>query len=160
MGEGLTDDDLRSFYDRHYRSIVAAVALVTGSRAAAEDAVHEALARAWERSERPDRTDRWVLTVALNLSRNRWRKVRREVALGDEDARWTAPVDGSAVDVRRALVRLPVRQREVVVLHYLLDLPVAEVADVMGLTPGGVKHALFRARRSLAGRLAIDEEVP
>lgn len=52
---------------------------------------------------------------------------------------------------------LPVRQREVVILYYLLDLPVAEVAEWLGLSAGGVKHALFRARRSLADVLTIEE---
>jgi RNA polymerase sigma-70 factor (ECF subfamily) len=161
VGERLTDDDLRSFYDRHYPSIVGAVALVSGSRAAAEDCVHEALARAWERREAPDRVDRWVVTVALNLARNRWRRVRREVplgALGDGDRPGTDAPDES-LDLRRALAALPRRQREAVVLHYLLDLPVAEVAAVLGLTPGGVKHALFRGRRSLSGAMAVEEEV-
>jgi RNA polymerase sigma-70 factor, ECF subfamily len=154
----LTSGDLRSFYDGHYGRVVGVVALVTGSRAAAEDAVHEALARAWERGG-IDHLDRWVLTVALNLARNRWRKVRREVPAGDTARRddGCEPDDGRLVDLRRAVRALPARQREVVALHYLLDLPVAEVARLLGLSEGGVKHALFRARRSLAEALAVEE---
>jgi len=160
MGERLTDDDLRSFYELHYRSIVGAVTVVTGSRAAAEDCVHEALARAWERREQPDRIDRWVVTVALNLSRNRWRRVRREVPFVPADRDRAEPAaDHESVDLRRALTAIPRRQREAVVLHYLLDMPVAEVAEVLGLSAGGVKHALFRGRRSLSSVLAVDEEV-
>ena len=155
----LTDDDLRSFYDTHYGRVLGVVTLVTGSRAAAEDAVHEAVARAWERGDRIERLDRWVLTVALNLARNRWRKLRREIG-GRAVDRSEPAADGESVDLRRALRDLPDRQREVVVLYYLLDLPVAEVAELLGLSAGGVKHALFRARRSLAGALAvIDQEV-
>lgn len=155
----MTSDDLRSFYDRHYGRVLGIVTLVTGSRAAAEDVVHEAVARAWERGNHVQHLDRWVLTVALNLARNRWRKLRREV--GDRPADGHVPaVDAQAVDLQRALRDLPVRQREVVVLHYLLDLPVAEVAELLGLSTGGVKHALFRARRSLAAALAVvDQEV-
>lgn len=153
----LTLDELRAFYDTDYGRVLGVVALVTGSRAAAEDVVHEAVARAWERGG-VEHLDRWVLTVALNLARNRWRKVRREVA-GHSVERRVSAQDGQAVDLRRALRDLPVRQREVVVLHYLLDLPVAEVAGLLGLSVGGVKHALFRARRSLAGALSvIDQE--
>lgn len=95
---------------------------------------------------------------ALNLARNRWRKLRREA--GDrvvEEA--VEPAGGETVDLQAALRALPPRQREAAVLHYLLDLPVADVAEVLGLSPGGVKHALFRARRSLAAALAIDVEV-
>lgn len=155
----LTDDDLRSFYDTHYGRVLGVVTLVTGSRAAAEDAVHEAVARAWERGDRIERLDRWVLTVALNLARNRWRKLRREIG-GRAVDRSEPAADGQSVDLWRALRELPGRQREVVVLHYLVDLPVAEVAELLGLSAGGVKHALFRARRSLAGALAvIDQEV-
>jgi RNA polymerase sigma-70 factor, ECF subfamily len=159
VGEQLTSDDLQSFYDAHYGRLLGVVTLVTGSRAAAEDVVHEALARAWERGDRIQRLDRWVLTVALNLARNRWRKIRREV--GGRAVDHPAPADdGEPVDLDRALRALPGRQREVVVLHYLLDLPVAEVATLLGLSPGGVKHALFRARRSLAGALSVvDQEV-
>jgi RNA polymerase sigma-70 factor (ECF subfamily) len=155
----LTSDDLRSFYDTHYRGVLGAVTLVTGSRPAAEDVVHEALARAWERGgDGIERLDRWVLTVALNLARNRWRKVRREVG-GRNIDETVAAADGESVDLHRALRALPARQREVVVLHYLLDMPVVEVAELLGLSTGGVKHALFRARRSLARALAV-EEVP
>ena len=159
MGVRLTNDDLRSFYDAHYGRVLGVVTLVTGSRAAAEDVVHEAVARAWERGDRIERLDQWVLTVALNLARNRWRKIRREIG-GRAVDRPVPAEEGRAVDLRRALRGLPSRQREVVVLHYLLDLPVAEVAQLLGLSPGGVKHALFRARRSLAGALAVvDQEV-
>ena len=133
------------------------IAVVTGSRAVAEDVVHEALARAWERGGRIEHVERWVMAVALNLARNRWRRARREELGRDEDVPVDA-VDGADVDLRRALAALPVRQREVVVLHYLLDKPVAEVAAIVGLSPGGTKHALFRARRSLAAALAVDEE--
>ena len=159
MGVRLTNDDLRSFYDAHYGRVLGVVTLVTGSQAAAEDVVHEAVARAWVHRDSIERLDRWVLTVALNLARNRWRKIRREVG-GRAVDRQVPAEDGQAVDLQRALHDLPARQREVVVLHYLLDLPVAEVAELLGLSAGGVKHALFRARRSLAVALAVvDQEV-
>jgi RNA polymerase sigma-70 factor (ECF subfamily) len=159
VGERLTDDDLRAFYDTHYGRVLGVVTLVTGTRAAAEDAVHEAVARAWERGDRIEHLDRWVLTVALNLARNRWRKIRREIG-GRAVDRAVPAEDGQAVDLRRALRDLSGRQREVVVLYYLLDLPVVEVAELLGLSAGGVEHALFRARRSLAGALAVvDQEV-
>ena len=159
MGVRLTNDDLRTFYSIHYGRVLGVVTLVTGSRAAAEDVVHEAVARAWERGGRIEHLDRWVLTVALNLARNRWRKIRREVGGRAVDCPVPAE-DGQAVDLARALRELPGRQREVVVLYYLLDLPIVEVAELLGLSAGGVKHALFRARRSLAGALAVvDQEV-
>jgi RNA polymerase sigma-70 factor (ECF subfamily) len=158
---GIGEDELEAFFQNSYPRVLGVVSLVTGSRPVAEDAVHEALARAWEHRRPIDHPERWVLTVALNLARNRWRKVRREVAMAsaaESDAGAPDPRPLSA-DLRRALAALPVRQREVVVLHYLLDLPVAEVAALLGLSAGGVKHALFRARASLA-RALTTEEIP
>jgi len=69
---------------------------------------------------------------------------------------------GSDADaVRAAVLQLPARQRAVVVLHYLDDLPVSEVAAVLGCSEGTVKTHLHRARRALAGTLGepIGEEV-
>jgi RNA polymerase sigma factor (sigma-70 family) len=138
---------------------VNVVTLAAGSRAAAEDAVHEALARAWERGG-IERLDRWVLTVAMNLTRSRWRKLGRETPLHELPMR---AVEDSVedIDVLNELRRLPRSQREVAALYYLLDLPVAEIAQLTGLSEGGAKHALFRARRTLAATLTPDvaEEV-
>ena len=157
MAKGLSEEEFSSFFAAHYASIVAVVSLVTGSRSDAEDLVNEALARAWERSGEVRELNRWVLTVALNGARNRWRKLRREVLRNEVDDVAAAAQDPLSVDLRRALLDLPARQREVVVLHYVLDLSVADIAGLLGMSAGGVKHALFRARRSLAPVLHSEE---
>jgi RNA polymerase sigma-70 factor (ECF subfamily) len=146
---------------------VAAVALVTGSRPAAEDAVQEALVRAWERSMKGQAIDSlgaWVATVALNVSRS---GVRRKIAerrarhrLGPTTT--TAPEwsHGEVVDIERAVASLPRRQREVVVLRYLLDLNTAETATTLRINEGTVKSELSRARAALANTLgAVSMEV-
>jgi RNA polymerase sigma-70 factor (ECF subfamily) len=146
-----------------YPKLVAGLTLVCGSRAAAEDAVQEALARCWERSSRGEAIDSpeaWMTTVALNLARSRLRRLRAErrasARIAPREAR--APA-ADVADLRRALARLPAREREAVVLHYYLDLSVAEVAAVQRVADGTVKTALHRARRALARALA-DEEIP
>ena len=58
-----------------------------------------------------------------------------------------------AVDLYRALRALPVGQRQVLVLHHLAGLPVAEVAAELGLPAGTVKARLSRGRAALARRL-------
>lgn len=55
---------------------MGAVALVTGDQSAAEDAVQEALLRAWERTHPIERLDAWIVTVALNLTRSGLRRRR------------------------------------------------------------------------------------
>jgi RNA polymerase sigma-70 factor, ECF subfamily len=141
------------------------VDLACGSAATAEDAVQEALARAWERSERGEQIQSlraWVAVVAMNLSRSRWRRARAErrawAASAPVEPR--ASDDEEAIDVRRALRALPARQREATVLRYYLGLDVDEVAGAMGVSSGTVKTSLHRARGALARSLRQPEEAP
>ena len=76
-------------------------------------------------------------------------------------ARWADAASGlpsvpgaeQAVDVQRALMALPRRQREATVLRYYLDLDVAEVARALRVNDGTAKTTLYRARRALAAAL-------
>ena len=148
-----------------YPRLVAGVALITGSRAAAEDAVQEALARAWERSERGEQIESlpaWVTRVAMNLSKSRLRRMRVEAkhradVRVHEVAESGAATD-SRIDIGRALAELPHRQREVTVLRYYLGLNVGEIARTIELNEGTVKTSLFRARKALAAVLGEPAE--
>jgi RNA polymerase sigma-70 factor (ECF subfamily) len=67
---------------------------------------------------------------------------------------------GVSVDVRKVLESLPLRQREVVVLHFLCDLTVDAVAAELGIAPASVKSSLDRARARLRNTLCeVPEEV-
>jgi RNA polymerase sigma-70 factor (ECF subfamily) len=110
---------VRVFLAADYPRIVGAVALVAGSRPAAEDAVAEALARAWERSDRGGSIDSlpaWVTRVALNLAKSRLRRARVESRHRASPAIADEPT-GDRIDVARALSALPRREREVTVLR-------------------------------------------
>lgn len=142
---------------------MAAVGLVAGSRDAAEDAVQEALARAWERSERSEpivSLAAWVTRVSLNLSKSRLRRMRAEARAVERlrSSGQTPPSTDTRTDVERSLLRLPRRQREVTVLRYYLGLDLREIAATLGISEGTVKTQLFRARRALAALLGEDEE--
>jgi RNA polymerase sigma-70 factor (ECF subfamily) len=159
----MDEAELRSFLHERYPRLVAAVALVAGDRPSAEDAVQEAIVRAWERSERGEvieRLDGWVAAVALNLTRSRLRRLRVE-RLARPRLGSAAPADPpseTALDVRRALAALPRRQREVAVLRYVLDLTVRDVADAMGTSEGTVKSQLSKARAQLAVALGLNDD--
>jgi RNA polymerase sigma factor (sigma-70 family) len=160
----LDDETIREFLETSYPRLVAAVALVAGNRDAAEDAVQEALARAWERpagAERIDSLAAWVTRVSLNLSKSRLRCIRAEARARDRLGAMRDPVptsSASRTDVERALRRISRRQREVTVLRYYLGMDVAEIAGVLGVSDGTVKTQLFRARRALAELLGEEED--
>jgi RNA polymerase sigma-70 factor (ECF subfamily) len=145
--------------------LVQVVFLVTGDRGLAEEGAQEALLRAWERVDRGiplDSLTAWTTTVALNWCRTQLRRRGAE----SRALRRLRPTERSvdppglpmAPDVHQAILRLPFRQREVVVLHYLLDQDVATVARTAGVSTGAVKNALFHARLALARHLGVDAD--
>ncbi len=156
---------LREFLHTAYPRLVAAVALASGSRPAAEDAVQEALLRAWERSEKGEEIealDAWVVSAALNLSRSGLRRLRSErrarARIGTFATSRDAMFDADrSIDVERALAALPRRQREAVVLRYFLQLDTREAAAALRVSEGTVKSTLSRARDALASSLAVEE---
>lgn len=155
----LDEAELRTFLAERYPRLVAGVALIAGSRAAAEDAVQEALARAWERTDRGEQIESlpaWITRVAVNLSKSRLRRLRAEARARERIARaaGAAALDTEVrLDIEHALAALPRRQREVTVLRYYLGLDVEETAATLEVSPGTVKTCLFRARRALAAAL-------
>ncbi len=158
--ELLSEADIREYLATGYPRLVAGLALMADSRAAAEDAVQEAVARAWERSQRGDSIESlpaWVTRVAVNLTHSRWRRARVEARGGAEPPRQPADAD-DRMDVERALRALPRRQREATVLRYYLGMDVAEVAQTLGVAEGTAKTTLFRARQALAAALGDHDE--
>ena len=146
-----------------YRRLVIQLYGVVGDRVEAEDVVQEAFVRAVAAGQRFTRTknpEAWLRTTAINLHRSRWRKLRNFSRLKE---RLAAPQDvpglDDRLDVIEALRSLPVAQREVVALHHLADLPVAEIAHELGLPLGTVKSRLSRGREALAQALGFNEEV-
>ena len=148
---------IREFLHTRYPRLVAAVALVCGSRPAAEDAVQEALLRAWERSEKGEEIESlnaWASTVSLNVARSGLRRLMAERRARSRLGRDFVPETwGDRIDVERALASLPRRQREAVVLRYYLQMDTREVAEALGVQEGTVKSTLSRARTALAGAL-------
>jgi RNA polymerase sigma factor (sigma-70 family) len=103
----------------------------------------------------------WVRRVALNLAAERARRLRRQtralLRLGPPPQ--VPAASAEALALLEALRTLPMRQRQAIVLHHLVDLPVQEVARMLGVRPGTVKSLLARGRRALANRLSDAEEV-
>ena len=130
--------------------------LLSGSTEDAEDLVQLTLVRCWPRwsrlADHPDPYVRRVLTreVTARWRRRRWRELSTSTPPDVPAA--TEDVEDREV-LRAALMRLPPRQRAVVVLRYFEDLTERQTADAMGVSLGTVKSqhhdALARLRRDL-----------
>src|SRR5262249_2367543 len=134
----------------------------TGDRHEAQDLVQEAFCRAlsrWRRISAYDDPVAWVRKVAWNLASSRWRRLRTNLAfVGKHREEHVAEPSPDRVVLARALATLPAQQRRAVILHYLADLPVAEIANREGVAEGTVKSWLHRARTALAGQLSSMEQ--
>ena len=158
-------DDFTEFYEASYGRVVALVAAITGERHQAEDIAQEAFARAltrWSRVARYDLPEAWVRRVALRLSIDAGRRTRRAALLSLRLSRLVDersprdPLAATALSV--ALLRLPVAQRQAVVLYYLADLPVEEIARDCGVSVSTVRTRLAAARQRLERELAESDE--
>jgi RNA polymerase sigma-70 factor (ECF subfamily) len=123
----------------------------------ADDIVQDALTRAWTKRDSfdPSRGSprSWLLAIVADRARRRWMRRPRPVLPDPEPNPVDTEPAARRIDLRRAIAALPDRQRTTIFLHYYLDLPVAEVAEVLGCSAGTVKSNLSDARRALARRL-------
>jgi RNA polymerase sigma-70 factor (ECF subfamily) len=126
----------------------------------AADAVQEAFVQAvvhWRRVRSYDEPLVWIRRVAINKARNRSRSRRRQAALkdrlGQRSSRDVGTHEPPDDDVIAAVAALPSQQRLVVSLFYYADLPIAQVAAVMGISEGTVKSHLHAARAAVAHTL-------
>jgi RNA polymerase sigma-70 factor (ECF subfamily) len=158
---GTTPEQAMSeLYHACYRRLVAQVYAFTTDLSEAQDVVQEAFARALARRDGlagVDNPEAWLRTVAVNVVRRRWRRRRLldTILLRDRPvARLVQPgPEPDNADLRAALAAIAPPFREVIVLHYLADMGVDEVAAVLGVPVGTVKSRLSRARAALAERL-------
>lgn len=122
------------------------------------------LQQQWDRVGRFDRPGAWCRRVALNLAADMLRDRRRRRRLADRLSR-SSP-DGSVVGEPRGwddrfwahVAGLPERQRGVVVLRYVHDLSVAEIAGTLGVPVGTIKSDLARARQQLRSSMEGDDQ--
>jgi len=135
-----------------------------------DDVVQEVFLAAWRHrrkfrnKDKPNALGAWLNTITVNRCRTlRRRQLARWSRLKESQAQRSPPTDTAAdakalVDERSAVVRdavrrLPVRDREVLVLHYLEQTPIAELGRMLGLSRSAVDVRLHRARNRLRQQL-------
>jgi RNA polymerase sigma factor (sigma-70 family) len=141
------DPQFVELYEREHKRVFQVTFALCRDRGLAEDATQEAFARALERWARlRDRpwVGGWVMSTALNAARRMLR--RRPYAFSVPSAN---PDYESATELWDVVRRLPRRQREAVVLRYVVDLNLSEIAATMGCRKGTVKAHLSSARQAL-----------
>jgi RNA polymerase sigma-70 factor (ECF subfamily) len=156
------EEVLRPLIEPAYRLAFA----MLREREAAEDAVQEMALKGWRhRSKiRPElgTVRPWFLAIVANecrmALRERWWSVLR---LGELPDRTSAGRDLAAdLDLREAIDRLPYRDRLLLHLYFVLDLPVGEVAQVLGIGVGAAKSRLHRVTKRLRPDLDTVEVIP
>jgi RNA polymerase sigma factor (sigma-70 family) len=156
---------VRTLVARKLPRLLSLAGRMLGDGQEAEDVAQEAFLRIWKQAGRwrpgAARFDTWLHRVALNLCYDRLRR-RRELSVAEPPER---PDEGPAPDrglmaadtgrrVEQALMALPERQREAIVLCHYQELGNIEAAAVMGVSVEALESLLGRGRRALRAALA------
>jgi RNA polymerase sigma-70 factor (ECF subfamily) len=158
----VSDASFEDLYRRELHSMVALGTTLTGSREAGVDLAHEAMVRAyrnWESVGGLERPGAWIRRVLINLAIDHARRQQRErrALARIEPAPSVELRDPVSARFWAAVRALPDRQRAAVALHYLDDLSVDGIAEVLQVSAGTIKTSLFKARQSLAHTLRAEE---
>lgn len=138
--------------------------LYLGDRQLAEDAFQETFVKAWRRKDTfrgESSIKTWLSRIAVNtcrdmLRRGWFRLMKRSEPIESLFA-LAAPQEEARADVRDAVLALPGKYREVIVLYYDQEMTLKEIAETTGMTVNSVSTRLRRARALL--RKALGEEV-
>ncbi len=157
-------DARRSFddlYSASFQGLTLQLYAYLGDLAEAQDVVQEAFCRAfarWKNISQYQDPIAWVRKVAWNLATSRFRRQKTvtDFLRRQRPARVEEP-SPDRVAMVRALATVPPQQRQAVVLHYMAQLSVAEIAAQEGVAEGTVKSWLSRGRAALAERLGAWE---
>ena len=150
--------DFSSLFQARYDAVARAAYLIVQDRDTAQDVTQEAFIRTlihWRRVQSYDRPDLWVHRVAVRLAIRAAKQSRlRTRPLVETDL--VAMSSPSDLDLMKQIAQLPAGQRAAIVLHYLEDRPVAEVAEILRCSVATAKVHLHRGRKRLAVLLDVE----
>jgi RNA polymerase sigma factor (sigma-70 family) len=132
-------------YSEHRLALIRVAALILGSRALAEEAVHDAVMSVRGKWDGLDHPGAYLRTAVVNRAKEILRHRRLDWPIYEV----AGELPESLVDLHRYLGRLPHRQRVAVVLRFFADLDDDETADQLGCRPGTVRSLISRALDTL-----------
>src|SRR3989440_1527542 len=155
------DRAFEKLYQRHAGDVYRYALVVMRNPDDAEDVTQTTFMnayRAFTRGERPRTPQNWLITIAHNVCRQRFRQLQRrpnELPLEEEEIAQIAPDEDtpSADEIRRALSHLAFNQRAALVMRELEGRSYAEIADILEVSTSAVETLIFRARRALREQL-------
>lgn len=151
-------DRFDALYRESFPAVVQSVRWIVGDAEVAREIAQDAFVAMlvhWRKVSRYDNPGAWARRVAI---RDAVRVARRSGTRPAFVPSETAVEPDAAIDVWTAVATLPPAQRAAVVLHYLHDLPVADVAKTLGCSESTAKTHLSRARQTLAVRLGEESD--
>src|SRR5712691_984743 len=157
------DRGFERLYRRHVGDVYRYALAVMRNEADAEDVTQTTFMnafRAIQGGERPEKPQNWLISIAHNVCRQRFRQSARrptEVSynedIGDRFVEAEEIEAPTGEDIRRALGHLAFNQRAALVMRELEGRSYAEIAEILELTPSAVETLIFRARRALREQL-------
>jgi len=135
--------DFDSSYRTHASSLKQVAFLLTGSEAAAEDAVHEVFLRCADRIGDLDHPRSYLRTAVVNECRKQHRRRQREQSANPPPEDEQLPYE--TIETLEALSGLSARKRAAVVLRYFVDVPDTEIAEILRCRPSTVRSLIRRA---------------
>ena len=157
----LASREIDDLYRAHVAEVYRYAFAVLGNHADAEDVTQTTFLnayRALEQGVKPRKPSNWLLTIASNAIKQRFRQEQsrpRQVELDDRIAHAEPQdEDGPSVgELLTALSKIPPQQRQAIVLREFEGRSYVEIAGILGVTTSALETLLFRARRSLADEL-------
>ena len=150
-------------FDRHRNMVYRTALMITGDHQAADDLLQDVFLRLYRFADHIDRErplEPWLYRMTANLSYTWVKRNRRWFHPLEDIADWligstkNSPHDVAEMhddwhQVEKAVLALPLQQRMVVVLYYLNDLSLQEIADILEIPVGTVKSRLHYGRETL-----------
>lgn len=164
MGEGgegvemTREERLMDWMERYSQAILRACFVYLGNRQEAEDAMQDTFLKAWQAMDSFDSArgageKTWLMKIAVNVChdyhRSRWfRFVDLSRALEDLPGRYLR-LEPKEETLLMDVMRLPEKQKQVILLYYYQEMTMKEVAAALGIAPSTVHHRLKKAEQTL-----------